>query len=188
MTAFEVDYHGSKSSPPKKAIGRRGEVQESYSQLPRPAPHPSLRCKTCLCQPTRLKHRRHDDDVGGGVDEVREWLVILEAEARNVAVHKLAAALGRAERGVLDKVDALLWREPRDDADDELVVAPAAEPDALAQRLSRGRLALGDIGACVGHRKEGVVGGVPQVGVDAVAHAQELRARTVSGGEGAVRA
>mmetsp|Transcript_5255 Transcript_5255/g.15874 ORF Transcript_5255/g.15874 Transcript_5255/m.15874 type:complete len:221 (-) Transcript_5255:3033-3695(-) len=48
--------------------------------------HRAVAHRNHLCQPTRLKHRRHDDDVGGGVDEVREWLVILEAEARNVAV------------------------------------------------------------------------------------------------------
>eukprot|EP00982_Pelagococcus_subviridis_P005166 29502-Pelagococcus_subviridis.AAC.2 len=121
-----VDVEHRVSQPARASHHRHGAV-----------PH-----RDQLREPARLEHGRHEDHVGGGVDEVRQRLVEREDEAGlprvllvelvrevvevvlHVAVRggpqqdELPALLERALRRVLDQVHALLLREARDDADD----------------------------------------------------------------------
>mmetsp|Transcript_13522 Transcript_13522/g.33148 ORF Transcript_13522/g.33148 Transcript_13522/m.33148 type:complete len:337 (+) Transcript_13522:367-1377(+) len=146
-----------------------------------------------LRQPARLKHGGHHDDVGGRVDEVRQRLVVLEAErgvgaahalrklvelglhlgvGRGAQQHVLPAALQRLPGRVLNEVDALLRYQPRHARYDGHV--RARQPQPLPQRALGRPLALARVVGAVRHGQVRVVGRVPHVGVDAIADAVQL--------------
>mmetsp|Transcript_6970 Transcript_6970/g.27393 ORF Transcript_6970/g.27393 Transcript_6970/m.27393 type:complete len:338 (-) Transcript_6970:521-1534(-) len=147
-----------------------------------------------LRQAAGLKHRRYQDEIRGGVHDVGQGLVEREAERRvrsahvtrhrvKVSLHagigrgaeedKLRAALDAVADGVLDEVETLLRGEARHDSHHGLVGAPG-ETETGLEGLAGGALAGLVVVGVVVHGEELVSLGVPNLGVDAVAHAVEL--------------
>ena len=92
---------------------------------------------------------------------------------RGAEEDKLRAALNAVADGVLDEVETLLRGEARHDSNHGLVGAPG-ETETGLERLARGALAGLVVVGVVIHGEELVRLGVPDLGVDAVAHAVEL--------------
>ena len=117
-----------------------------------------------LRQTARLEHRRHDDQVRSGIDQMRQRLVErkdkrgavrLQPRSERVesALHlrvrrrtqedKLGATVEGPPGRVLDQVHALLFGQPRDHSDDgPRVSVPAREIQPPSQRVPRRFLAF----------------------------------------------
>eukprot|EP00982_Pelagococcus_subviridis_P011371 31082-Pelagococcus_subviridis.AAC.1 len=167
---------------------------------PPPTPRAPCRCRAHgdhLRQTARLEHGRDEDEIRGGVHQVRQRLVEREAKRRVGPAHapgervevaldprvrrgaeedELRASLQRVPDRVLDQVEALLRRQTRDDADERLVRAPG-EPEPALDLLARASLPRLVRVRVVVHRKELIGVRVPNLRVDAVPHAVELAVR-----------
>jgi hypothetical protein len=153
-----------------------------------------------LVQAAGLVQRGHEEEVHAGLDHVRELLV--EALPQHGAARELVPELAQealvarvavperdeariarrehARQGALEQLDALLVREPRDDAERRRV-GRVRKADRLEQRLLVLLLAV-EAPVGIARRQVRVGARVPHVLVDAVEDAREhvMRARAAA--------